>query len=235
MTVLSIAAKWLFILCIPFLLLTASLGVTANSPWLYHYGFAKYDISQRTGLAAEELDKAARGLITYFNSREELIDLTVVKDSEPFQLFRQREVLHLRDVKVLIRLDYMVLLGTLVYVLAYTSITLISDRKRYRRELPHNMIWGSSLTIGLMLALGLGTLLGFDQLFYQFHLFSFTNDLWQLNPKTDYLIMLFPRGFFYDASLFCALTTTTWALLLGGTTIALRRLTKNRLAPVMNS
>lgn len=229
MTVLSIAAKWLFILCIPFLLLTASLGVTANSLWLYHYGFAKYDISQRTGLAAEELDKAARGLITYFNSREELIDLTVVKDSEPFQLFRQREVLHLRDVKVLIRLDYMVLLGTLVYVLAYTSITLISDRKRYRRELPRNMIWGSSLTIGLMLALGLGTLLGFDQLFYQFHLFSFTNDLWQLNPKTDYLIMLFPRGFFYDASLFCALTTTTWALLLGGTAIALRRLTKNRL------
>ncbi len=235
MTVLSIAAKWLFVICIPFLLLTASLGVAANSLWLYHYGFDKYDIGQRTGLATEELDKAARGLITYFNSREELIDLTVVKDSEPLQLFQQREVLHLRDVKVLIRLDYMVLLGTLAYVLAYSSITLIYDRKRYRRELPRNATWGSGLTIGLMLALGMGTLLGFDQLFYQLNLFIFTNDLWQLNPKTDYLIMLFPRGFFYDASLFCALATTTWALLLGGTRMALRRLTKNQLAPVMNS
>ena len=29
--------------------------------------------------------------------------------------------------------------------------------------------------------------------------------------------MLFPRGYFYDVTLFCALATTTWAVVLGGT------------------
>ena len=67
-----------------------------------------------------------------------------------------------------------------------------------------------------MLAMGLGTLLNFDQLFLQFHLFSFTNELWQLDPTKDYLIMLFPQGFFYDAAIFCALATAGLAIILGG-------------------
>jgi len=67
-----------------------------------------------------------------------------------------------------------------------------------------------------MLALGLGTLLGFDQLFWQFHLISFANELWMLDPTKDYLIMLFPQGFWYDATLFCALSTAGLAIILGG-------------------
>ena len=67
-----------------------------------------------------------------------------------------------------------------------------------------------------MLALGLGTLFNFDQLFLQFHLFSFTNELWQLDPTKDYLIMLFPQGFFYDAAIFCAGITAGLAIILGG-------------------
>jgi len=67
-----------------------------------------------------------------------------------------------------------------------------------------------------MLALGLGTLLNFDQLFLQFHLFSFTNELWQLDPARDYLIMLFPGGFWYDAAVFCALAAVGLAIILGG-------------------
>ena len=75
---------------------------------------------------------------------------------------------------------------------------------------------GSSLTLALMLALGLGTLLGFDQLFIGFHRLSFSNEFWQLDPTKDYLIMLFPQGFFYDAALFCAIATATGAVVLGG-------------------
>jgi integral membrane protein (TIGR01906 family) len=67
-----------------------------------------------------------------------------------------------------------------------------------------------------MLALGLGMLLGFDQLFLQFHLISFTNEFWQLDPSKDYLIMLFPQGFWYDATLFCTLATVIGAVVLSG-------------------
>ena len=214
MRILSIIAKWLFILCLPILVLTASIGWVANSLWLYKYGFEKYNISQTTGLAEVELEKAATGLISYFKSDEEYISLIVTKDNEPFVLFNEREVIHLKDVKGLIRLDYRLLLGTLIYVLAYAGVSLFW--RKDRRRLARGMVGGSSITLGLMLALGVGTLLNFDQLFLQFHLFSFTNELWILDPAKDYLIMLFPQGFFYDAALFCGGITAGLAVILGG-------------------
>jgi integral membrane protein (TIGR01906 family) len=216
MRILGIATKWLFMLCLPILLLTASIGWVANSLWLYKYGFEKYNISQATGLADSELEKAAAGLISYFNSDEEYISLTVVKDGEPFVLFDQREVIHLKDVKGLIWLDYWVLLGTLVYVLAYAGVCLLWRKGRYRRRLAWGVVGGGGITLALMLALGLGTLFGFSQLFWQFHIISFSNEFWLLDPTKDYLKMLFPDGFFYDAVLFCAGITAGLAIILGG-------------------
>jgi integral membrane protein (TIGR01906 family) len=229
--VLGITAKWLFMLCLPVLLLTASISLTVNSLWLYKYGFNEYDISQSTGLAEEELDKAARGLISYFNSGEEHISLTVVKNGQPFELFNQREIVHLKDVKGLIWLDYWVLLGTFVYALGYAVGSFFWSKRQYWRRLARGVVGGSGITLALMLALGLGTLLGFDQLFLQFHLLSFANDFWLLDPTRDYLIMLFPQGFWYDATLFCTLATVGMAAILGGVGGGYLILTRGKATP----
>jgi integral membrane protein (TIGR01906 family) len=74
-----------------------------------------------------------------------------------------------------------------------------------------------------MLALGLVIAFDFDQFFLQFHLLSFANDFWMLDPTRDYLIMLFPQGFWYDAALFCAIATAVGAIILGGIGWWLRR------------
>ena len=216
MKILGITAKWLFRLMLPVLLLTGSISLTVNSLWLYNFGFNKYDISQSTGLAEVELDKAARGLISYFNSGEEYISLTVVKNGQPFELFNQREIAHLKDVKGLIWLDYWVLLGTFVFALGYAVGSFFWSKHQYWRRLARGAVAGSGITLALMLALGLGALFAFDQLFLQFHLLSFANDLWLLDPTRDYLIMLFPQGFWYDATLFGALATAGMAIILGG-------------------
>jgi len=196
-------------LCLPILLLTASIGWAANSLWLYRYGFQKNNASQTTGLAQSELERAATGLISYFNSSEEYITVVVVKEGKP--LFTNDEAAHFKDVKRLIRLDYWVLLGTLIYTLAYASVSLFWQ-KDWRR-LARGVVRGSIVTLALMLALGLGTLLNFDQLFLQFHLISFTNLLWSAE---GYMLLLFHDPFFYDATLFCALATVAGAVVLGG-------------------
>ncbi|MBM3143310.1 MAG: TIGR01906 family membrane protein [Chloroflexi bacterium] len=213
MKILMLVARWLFILCVPLLLLSASIGGAANSLALYHYGFDKYGVSQTTGLPDTELDKAARGLIGYFNSGDEYINLTVTKDGQTFALFNEREVVHLKDVKGLFRLDYWIFLGTLIYSFAFVGFVIW--RKEWR-QLAWGLLWGSGLTLGLVLVLGIGAVLNFDQFFLQFHLLSFTNELWQLDPSRDYLIMLFPGGFWYDATLFIALATAVGAAVLGG-------------------
>jgi len=209
----GIAAQWVFILCLPVLLVTASIAWAANSLWLYRSGFEKYDVGQTTGLADSELEIAATGLINYFNSGEEYVSLTVMKDGKPFELFTREEVIHFKDVKGLFRLDYWVLLGTLIYCLAYAGVSLFWQRLRFWSRLARGTVGGSVLTLALMLALGLGTLLSFDQLFLQFHLISFANKFWSAEGN---MVLLFPRGFWYDAALLCAGITAGLAVVLGG-------------------
>lgn len=213
MRILTLAAQWVFILCLPVLLVTASIAWAANSLWLYRSGFEKYDVGQNTGLADSELETVATGLIDYFNSGEEYIRLTVIKDGKPFDIFTREEGFHFKDVKGLFRLDYRVLLGTLIYCLVYTGVSLIRQRNRHRSRVARGTVGGSALTLALMLALGLGTLLNFDQLFLQFHIISFANKFWSAEGN---MVLLFPRGFWYDTALLCAGITGGLAVILGG-------------------
>jgi len=213
MKILGIIAKWLFILCLPFLLLTASLGWAVNSHWLYNYGFEKYSLVQTPELVEFDLEAIADELIDYFNSGEDYVSITITVDGDSFELFTPEETIHFKDVKGLIRLDYWVLGGTLAYVLAYAAVSLFWRRRKYWRQLAWAVFGGACLTLAFMLALGVGTLLGFDQLFWQFHQLFFSNEFWSAE---GYMLLLFTEEFFYDAALFCALGSTGLALILGG-------------------
>lgn len=212
MRILGNITKWLFILSLPALLISAAVNFEFNSLWLYRNGFEKYNISEATGLDKAELEKVASGLIGYFNSGDEYISLTVIKAGEPLELFNQREVVHLKDVKTLVKLNQRLLMGTAAYVGVYAGISLFWQRKRYRRQLAWSTVIGSSIAMGIIIALGAGSiLLDFSDLFTRFHLIAFTNELWMLDPATDYLIMLFPEGFWYDSAVLLGQITTAAA------------------------
>lgn len=215
-SILVTAARWLFILCLPMMLFTGVIGIAINSQWLYEYGFDKYNVSQATGLEDSELEKAASGLISYFNSNDEFIDMTVTKDGEPFTPFNEREIAHLKDVKTLIWLDYWVLIASGGYALLYAVISLCWLVEERLRQMANATVIGGGVTIGLILALGLAAVVDFDGFFLQFHLISFANDLWLLNPAKDYLLMLFPQGFWYDATISIAVTTAVLAVVIAG-------------------
>jgi len=109
--------------------------------------------------------------------------------------------MHLKDVKTLVQMNRSLLVGTAIYIGVYASISLFRRGKQYRRQLAWSVFIGSIITLGIIVALGAGSmLLNFDELFTRFHFVAFTNDLWMLDPATDYLIMLFPEGFWYDSA-----------------------------------
>jgi len=227
---LGVATRWIFIVCLPVLLLTASIGWAANSLWLYRYGYQKYEVSHALAdegleLADSKLEEIYAGLIDYYNSDEEQINFTVVKDGQQINLFTPEEVIHFRDVKGLIRLDYRVLLGTLAYAAGYALISLFWRRRRYWNQLARGVVGGTCLTLALILALGLGTITDFDQLFQWFHFISFSNEFWSAE---GYMLLLFPQRFFYDAVLIGALAAAAGAVILGGVGGGYLLLTKKR-------
>lgn len=220
--VFSIATRVIFVLAVPAFLISLSIGIAVNSQWLYEAGFKKYDISQVTGITEPELDKAAAGLIQYFNNSDEYLNVWITKDGQPYKLYSEdeKEILHLKDVKALFWLDYKVLLGSLVVIVAYVIGMLW---RKNRAGLAQAMVFGGGLTLVLMFMLGVGIITNFNTLFTDFHLLSFSNNYWLLNPSKDYLIMMFPDGFWFDTVAFIALLVTVLAVVAGGTGWLLRR------------
>ena len=216
MRFLGIGLSVLFVLCIPVFLLTTNVRLAVNSTGLYEYGFEKYSVSEVTGIEIEELGRAAGELIGYFNSAEEPIDITVSLGGEEVELFNEREVEHLAEVKDLIGLCYLVQEATLGYIIAFAGIGYLWKWRGFLPRLTGDIFWGGALTIVLLIALGIGALVGFEQLFLWFHYLFFSSDTWILDPYTDRLIMMFPEGFFYDATLFIAGATAAEAVVLGG-------------------
>ncbi|OGO23952.1 MAG: hypothetical protein A2144_05625 [Chloroflexi bacterium RBG_16_50_9] len=222
--VLKTAAKWLLALCLAVMLLALSISIAANSLWLYQYGAEKYGVKQKLAnsglvLTDADLEQIYARLIGYFNSDEEYLSLAVVKDGQTVDLFTPEETVHFKDVKGLIWLDYWILAGTLIYILSYVLLSLFLWKDR--RQVAQGLVWGSSLTLALLLALVLlNTISGFDRIFYQFHLLFFSNLFWSAE---GYMLLLFPQGFFIDAATFGTLIMVGGAAVIGGIGVYCRR------------
>ena len=183
---------------------------------MYDYGFDEYNISEATGISDDQLKKAAKDLRHYFNSGEESAQIQVIKDGQPFDLFNQRELLHLKDVKEIIKLFYLVQWITLAYIIIFIASGFVIQKRAFIIRISKGLLLGAVSTLALFAFMGIWALIDFDSIFLAFHHISFSNDLWILDPSRDYLIMMFPEEFFMDAALLLVGFTVLEAIIMGG-------------------
>ena len=205
----------LFIAAIPLFLITLNVTWAVNDLSLYRRGFDTYNVASVTGIERDGLITAARQIRRYFNSTTEPLDIRAVIFGEEQDLFSQREVVHMRDVKRLIWGVYGVGAAAAVYILGFAIVSFYLHRRLFVPSLSRYTLLGSGLTLTLVGAVGLVALVGFAALFNFFHQVSFSNDFWRLNPRTDHLVMMFPQEFWFDATMFVALATVAEAIVLG--------------------
>lgn len=213
-TTLRIAAVALFVVVVPLFLISTNVRLVVNWPWLYSNGFDKYDIPSRTGIERPELISAGEQIRDYFNNDDEFIDVRIFVGGILRSLFNNREILHMKDVKGLVQGVYTVQALTGLYLAAFVIAGLALDWRAFPGRLVRYLEYGGFLTIGLVVFAGAASVVGFEQVFYAFHVISFTNDLWQLDPSRDYLIAIFPEGFFFDATMWIAGLTIAQAVIL---------------------
>jgi|TARA_B100000315_G_scaffold175823_2_gene164353 integral membrane protein (TIGR01906 family) len=226
----------LFVVAVPLFLVTTSVTWAFNSAGAYERGFEKYGVSGLTGITRADLVQVAADIRHYFNSREEPMAVRTRIFGEERDLFNSREVSHMRDVKRLIWGVYIIAALSTFYLLAAAGLGLARYRRRFAETLARRCLWGGGVTLALILAVGLFALVGFDRLFLTFHQLSFSNDLWQLDWRTDYLVRLFPQNFWFDSTMWVATRAVAGALavtvLSGGYLLYLRRAAqKGVLAP----
>ena len=154
----------------------------------------------------------------YFNNSEEFLYVsTVVNNIKVYSLYNDREIQHMVDVKKLIQSSYLILNISTILLLLMLIFTIFKHRKKIVNTIyPISTLikYGSILTISIILILTTLSFFDFESVFYQFHILSFSNDLWQLDPSRDYLIAMFPTGFFFDTTIIIGALTLIEAIIL---------------------
>lgn len=103
--------------------------------------------------------------------------------------FSSKEIAHLKDVSKIFKIVRIVCLASLIVVILL-SIYFFKKKKNIAKF----FLYGGLLVI----IFGLIVAITFDKSFLLFHIISFNNDLWLLNPETDLLINIFPEKFFLN-------------------------------------
>jgi integral membrane protein (TIGR01906 family) len=213
------AVRWLagiaFVLALPLFLILGNVLDVAGDRQFYADEFVKYGVGDVTGLNREQLATVADLFITYLSVPGSRLDYEITVNGARRPLFNQKEIAHMEDVQKLfglVRQSRMVA-GSILLILPLLGVWF--GGSLFLPRLGTLLTIGGILTVVLLGLAGLASLVDFTEAFVTFHEMAFSNDLWMLDPRTDYLLMLFPEGFWLDATLRIAGKSALEAVVLG--------------------
>ena len=196
-----------YLLWVP-LILTISFEIITFSDWIYEFNWDRNNISYRSNLTNNELDQVSDQIKDYFKNDDEKITINIERNKS-INLFNQREIDHMVDVKNLI--EFTLLFERISLVIIFFTLIIssyINGLKEIQRVLIQIIYKSFIIWSGIILLIILGMVINFNYTFTLFHKIFFRNDLWILDPRNDYLLILFPERFFLEICIIILLLFT---------------------------
>ena len=211
-----------YLLWVP-LILTISFEIITFSDWIYEFNWDRNNISYRSNLTNNELDQVSDQIKDYFKNDDEKITINIERNKS-INLFNQREIDHMVDVKNLIKFTLLFERISLV-IIFFTLIisSYINGLKEIQRVLIQIIYKSFIIWSGIILLIISGMVINFNYTFTLFHKIFFRNDLWILDPRNDYLLIMFPERFFLEICIIILLLFTLINFLLLSVTWILRK------------
>jgi len=215
---LRVVARALYAIAIPLLIISTAVRVLFSTQAVYTYAIDHYHAAEVTGISRDDLIAATEDIRAYFTDNQDYLR-TLVHDQngDVVPLFNTREVLHMHDVKQVVRFFYGLQTWSLLVVATYSVAIVLWAGEESLADLARRTLRAVLATIVLLVLFGVVAAAGgFDAAFVTFHQIVFHNDYWRLDPTRDHLVQMFPEGFWLDATVLLCLLIALEALTLGG-------------------
>ena len=196
---------WIAPVALALLLVTTNVRLAANSLPLYEALFERHSVTARTGISSEGLADVGRQIQEYFNSDEEPLRVTAVVDGVEQELFNDNETSHMADVKALFLRTYRAQTAAALLVAVFTAAAVWRFRGGAYPVIAAWMRRCAVVTTAFVLLIGLLSVVAFDALFTAFHYLGFPQGNWAFDPRTEYLVRVFPLGFWQEMTLIIGL------------------------------
>ena len=186
-----------------FLLLTAMELVTFNTNHFMKQ-YEKNNIFETVVIDESNLEYITLQIISYLSNDLDSLKIEVLWNNEIREVFSEREIEHMRDVKNLFilgkrvkLLSLSILIFVITFILRYDSLWCKNISKAF--------IYTGLVNYGLLAGLYACMKTDFTKYFDEFHYLFFSNDLWMLDPNTEILVQILPEPFFYNTAIKIAL------------------------------
>ena len=173
-----------------------SVFTLANTNSFYTEQYAKVNAEKNTGMSMEDLDKTTAMLLDYLNDRRDDLSLEVKKYGIEEQVFNEREISHMVDVKNLYATAANVMYISIALALITMAYLFKKDGKaRFFISAVQGYKVAVTIAIILIVIFATAFTVGFNSFWTLFHKIVFTNDLWLLDPRTSTMINMYPLPF----------------------------------------
>ena len=195
-----LVAALLIVLSIPMLTTMLATESVAFSERFYLKQYEILNLKQATGFSSQEYKRFSQALWEYYRNQISSPQVLIPSPNGPQPLYQEHEIAHLADVRHLFRVGWIGRNLALLLLAAGTGLIWTVRKSRAGLTVIAAVAGGSGAGIACFLILLLAVRLDFNRAFTFFHIISFDNMLWQLDPATDNLIKLFPEQFFLNAT-----------------------------------
>jgi len=192
--------KWIVILIIPVAVLFSFTMFFAFGNGIYLKHIEEENLSTRIDLLESEIPSAVSHITSYIKgAKDDFSFIGIDKTGESIQIFSQREIDHMKDVRVLFDyLKWTTMIGLLIVIL---FLKLLKNDSKGIMKLADVFYKSGVLSIIISMLVSVLVVTNFSKYFTKFHEVLFTNDLWLLDPKTDVLIQILPITFFINITM----------------------------------
>lgn len=208
-TLLIQAQRIFIILAYPFLLVMIFVRIVM-SPLFLQFEYNRPGFPEDFyGFTVQDRMSYAPIAIEYLLNAEDISFLGDLRFPNGTEMYNVRELQHMRDVKLVTQ--YAFIAAVIVGILAVATAYVLWHSRPHM--LCAALLTGSRLTIGIIAAIVIISVISWDTFFTTFHTLFFAGGTWQF-AYSDTLIRLFPEQFWFDA-----------AIIIGGATLLVSLIT----------
>jgi len=205
---------WVAAVAVVLLLVTTNVRATTNSLWLYEQLFDHNHVPGRTGISMVELRHVGATMQEYFASDTEPLVVFAEINGISVSLFGPDEAAHMADVKKLFVKTFRVQVFSALVLAIAVAAAGYAQRRRALSMVGTWLSRGSIIASAFIVIIGVASVVAFRQVFLLFHYIGFPEGNFTFSTQTDYLVRIFPNGFWSDITFVIGAMTLVEAALI---------------------
>ena len=161
------------------------------------------ELASDIGVSKKDLNQSIRLLLDYLNDKRNDIKGHITWYGVSQETFNEKETSHMVDVKALYQNALKVAKMAFIILGLVVLYFYLNDKTLMLAYLSKGFLIAMFTFILMLVFFGFWILTDFTSFWTWFHTIFFSNQLWLLDPNTDFMICMLPETIFYKLVLAC--------------------------------